>query len=303
MKIGNAVKASVSLWLGGISIVVAILAGLYDPWTASVGGIGLLCASGIIYWAWWVTDQLLTIRGTINRIPRSPSATGSPVAHRLPVAIPYVPRFEAFDAPVLVNRRRNKEKVSAEFLNWHSFTFLFWVDIPQSFYWSDHNRYLFAQTSDLDDAHGHPNAFYMGVKEQRCRLILKGSDVSNVTEFSFPGDVQGSRLISIRWSKHTRLFEFDIDAGDTFSEQRVIDDHFWPKPNLNDQLHFGGWFDNWDGGLSLLQFFRFRIFFERLSKPELQHLYKAERSDVSARFAAEQPTTTRLACLSASTSP
>jgi hypothetical protein len=164
----------------------------------------------------------------------------------------------------------------------------FWVDITEEFYWSDNNRYLFAQTSDVSDANRHPNAFYMGIvgNEQRWRFVLKGPDVKNATTINFPraSSLIGPKLISIRWDNHTRILEFDIDGGNALAEERKLDPDYWPRPALNDQIHIGGWFDTWDGGLSLLKFFRIRIYDVRLSDKELNHLYEQERAYVTSRF-------------------
>jgi hypothetical protein len=67
-------------------------------------------------------------------------------------------------------------------------------------------------------------------------------------------------------------------------EERIVESDFWPQATQHEQMHIGGWFDTWEGGLSLLRFFHFRIYDVRLTDVELKHLYKEERERVALRF-------------------
>jgi len=208
----------------------------------------------------------------------------SPLVHK--------PRREFFaSAPIHVDNQDKKAKFSAGILkNLKKFTMLFWVDVTEAFYWSDNNRYLFAYTSDVRDENKHPNAFFMGIvgNEQRWRLVLKGPNPENMTKIDFPHspELVGPKLISIRWNWHNQTLELDIDAGEVVNEERKIEPDFWPQATQHEQMHIGGWFDTWDGGLSLLRFFHFRIYDVRLTDVELEHLYNAEREYVTSRFTA-----------------
>lgn len=204
-------------------------------------------------------------------------------------ALVHKPRYEYFEtAPVHVARLDKKVKVTAGILNLKKFTMLFWVDITEAFSWSDNNRYLFAYTSDIRDENKHPNAFYMGIagNEQSWRLIVKGTDPQNVTRIEFPHSLElvGLKLISIRWNWHNQTLELDIDAGGVLDEERVVESGFWPQATQHEQMHIGGWFDTWEGGLSLLRFYHFRIYDVRLTDRELEHLYQEEQARVASRF-------------------
>ncbi|GEM_PF-4110570 len=173
-----------------------------------------------------------------------------------------------------------KIKIPPAFLEWPRFSLVFWSKITEEYFQTESNRYLFSYVSDVKDASGYPNAFYLGVRKggDQWRLVIKGDDPSKSTSilFATANHQLGWRLFSVRWERGSNTLDFSMDAGRIAKETRKIEYDHWPLAKQNCQFHLGGWQDNWDGGLSLLYFYNFRIFDVLLSDADLQTLLEAE---------------------------
>ena len=139
---------------------------------------------------------------------------------------------------------------------------------------------LFSYTTNDRSPSKYPNAFFLGLLQHgdQWKFIIKGEDPSNSNcyEFRSSHNLIGWRLFAIRWQTHDRKLDFSINAGHVFRDNKAIPKTHWPMPESQAQFHLGGWTDSWDGGLSLLRFFNFRIYKRYLSDNDLETLLAQE---------------------------
>ena len=64
---------------------------------------------------------------------------------------------------------------------------------------------------------------------------------------------------------------------------QVSDWTSWPRPSKDD-IEFGGWGDNWDGGLARVVFWAIRLYDEELRDEDLRSLLDVERQTLEKRF-------------------
>lgn len=113
------------------------------------------------------------------------------------------------------------------------------------------------------------------------RFIISGDNPEKSTSILFSTNeaLKGWKLFSVRWDSKTRFVKLDIDAGRVFEDKRAIDAGCWPQCKPNNQFQLGGWNNTWLGGLSLLEFYNFRIFDIRIFRDDLRRIY-AEESEL-----------------------
>lgn len=279
----------ISLGIGILSLPTSVATGMVGSWYASLVSFTFL----ILVWMVWVTLSLIFVEMKPNDtktdlkpregecvevMPRTPKTR---VITREPI-IKYIRTY-----PERIEIRNDKYRVPSEFLEYDYYTLIFWVKIEREYIDSPTNRYLFAYTSnplarDENDKHTYPNAFFLRKNGEKniIELVIKGPDPCNstVTSVSVHSGLIGWRMISVRWSQKRELIEFDIDAG-LIRESRVIDELHRPVSISGKDLYVGGWSDDWDGGISRLRFFNFRIWDAHLTDSELKEVYDSENPD------------------------
>ncbi len=265
-----------SLAVSILGLLVALLAGLLNPFAASMAIIGLL----LLAWMAWVTAKIVVSGATFKE------SSQKTIVLRVD-SIPDIPYYSSFqDQIVKADSAYRKAKIPPDFLTWPRFTILFWVEITEEFFQSHNNKYLFSYTSDVKDSSGYPNAFFLGVvgRSARWRFVIRGKDPKNSTEINFASahNLLGWKLFSLRWHRDRRSLDFSIDAGHVFRDTREIPVGFLPEPVPNCEFHLGGWQDNWHGGLSELRYYGFRIYERYLSEGDLETVLSKEKELLKA---------------------
>ena len=85
-------------------------------------------------------------------------------------------------------------------------------------------------------------------------------------------------MFTIGWRLSNRTINFTIDVGSVFSATRTFKPNYFPKYQADNFFHLGGWLDDWHGGMSMLQYYNFRIYKTDLSDDELKNIFKHEKS-------------------------
>ena len=67
-----------------------------------------------------------------------------------------------------------------------------------------------------------------------------------------------------------------IDAKHVFNAKKNIPKSHWPKASSECLFHLGGWQDGWDGGLSQLYFYNFRVYERYLSSNDIETVFEKE---------------------------
>ena len=126
----------------------------------------------------------------------------------------------------------------------------------------------------------YPNAFFLRIdgKSTQWRFAIAGSDPDKSDRILFNTNeaLKGWKLFSIRWDSTERILKVDIDAGKVFQDKRKIEADHWPQYDSDHLFHLGGWDNSWPAGLSLLEFYNFRIYDIRLFRDDLNRIYKEE---------------------------
>ena len=158
------------------------------------------------------------------------------------------------------------------------------MNITEEFLNSRNNRYLFSYTTDTNskkDGPIYPNAFFLGIRggTLKWRFIVKGPDPSNemAMHFSSHEGLRGWKLFSVSWEVITETITLSIDGGRVYSNKEILQKATRPLYSKQHFFHLGGWQDTWAGGLSLLEFFNFRVFDTHLTDGELMDFYEAEK--------------------------
>lgn len=267
----------VSLAIGITSLAAVIVTGFYGAYFASFVSIVIL----FVVWMGWVTVRILAIEKVIDSARLS-----SHFAPNESTRVDPAPEQIFFEPDkTLVDSLKKKIKFQPKFLEQPQFTLLFWVNITEDFFESENNRYLFSYTTNPDDTLGYPNAFYLQKQggSMSWRLMVKGSEPQNQTEFLFSTNaaLRGWKLFSVRWNEAERTLYFDIDAGSVHSVARRIGQVGWPANVPNNLFHFGGWLDNWPGGLAKLEFYKFRVYYTIVDDATLRRVFEEEKKVVS----------------------
>jgi hypothetical protein len=273
-----------SLFISLLSLFVAIFTGFWGGKLASYVSVVIM----LFTWGLWVTVKIISLEKRNGSILSGDESFCS--NHHLPSLppkdlIPYNPKFHFFEEnPITIDNLKKKVKIPSEFLTWNKFTILFWVKITEEFLNSRNNRYLFSYTTDPNskkDRPIYPNAFFLGILggTLNWRFVVKGPDPSNekVMRFSSHEGLKGWKLFSIRWETHTETIKLSIDGGRVYANKDILPKASRPIYSKKNFFHLGGWQDTWAGGLSLLDFYNFRVFDTHLTDGELLDLLEAEK--------------------------
>lgn len=264
-------KDIISIALGGISLVVALITGYFDAKTAS--NVALILV-GII-WITWITLKLIHIENTVDTRNNGKQKPW----------IPYAPKIQYFESSIHeIDTTLKRVLLKPDFFKWEKFTILFWVDITEDFLKTDNNRYLFAYKTKTIPKHNYQDAFYLGIlnasaKEggKEWRLFIGGNDYTKhkIIEFRSNFALLGWKMFSITWRKASSIMELKIDAGKTFEDKIEIPIDYFPGNKEGEMFTIGGWTD-WDGGLSYSRFYNYRIFKNSFTDGELMDIYSHE---------------------------
>ncbi len=274
-----------ALIFSGLSFFTAIIAGLFGQQLASYVALGIVA---FLYIA-WISIKLVNIEKKVDTIYDGESAkqTISVPNHRF--FNKHKPKYEFMhDSPITIDQLDKRIIISAAFLEWPKYTILFWANISDDFLQSTSNRYLFAYTNNpaapKEESLQYPNAFFSGIvnKSDKWRLIIKGPDPKNNKAINFvsTSDLKGWKLFAIRWSESNEKIEYSIDAGEVLREDRKLPPNNRPRNVPGHAFYLGGWCTAWKGGLSMLEFFRFRVFDTYLSDSELSKLFESEKNEL-----------------------
>lgn len=263
--------------LAALALAASILTGFLGEFITSEIILGTL----LFLWLAWLTIKVLMIEKKIEEDVKM----SRPI--EVSSSLPYEPFYHQLNKkPILISTRTKKVKLPATFLGWDTFTIVFWVKVNEDFFHTQNNRYLFSYVPDVRDSSDYPNSFFFGIKggSGQWRFVIKGNDPKNATsiEFGSGDNLIGWKLVAVRWKKSSQLLDFSIDAGHAFREERIIQSDYWPRSVQNHQFHLGGWQDSWDGGLSSLIFYNFRVFVRCLSEPDLETLYGSEKKAMNS---------------------
>jgi hypothetical protein len=240
--------------LSAIGLLIAVLSGLINPFTASIIGVAVL----ILVWMAWITSRILAIESRQNTKEQKTIVLTSD-------SIPYKPYYTDLATEIVkIDNIYKKTKIPAAFLDCPKFTIIFWAEITEAFFHTHNNRYLFSYTTNVNDISGHPNRFSLGLlgRSPEWKFVIKGSDPKNETIITFNSShiLLGWKLFSIIWNKDKSKLDFSIDGGHVFHDTRVVLSDYWPQYDPKCQFHLGGWQDNWPGGISELRYYGFRVF-------------------------------------------
>jgi len=280
-----------SLGITILSLITTIGAGLFGPLYASLVSLAIL----IFTWLIWLTVSIIFVQKKLRDTRRDLRSEVEECMEDTPKRsktriIPYMPTVEYIkNNPERILVRNDKYRVRSDFLEYDQYTILFWVKLEKTFINSPTNRYLFAYTTnplekDKENNHKYPNAFYLRIhgKQKRLEYVIKGPDYknSNVIYINIHQGLVGWKMISVRWFKKRETIEFNIDA-DFIKKNKKIDKMHRPLSLSGQDLHLGGWLDDWDGGISRLEFFNFRIFNTHLADSELKEIYDSEKPNAN----------------------
>jgi hypothetical protein len=264
-------KDIISLILGGISLIVALVTGYYDAKTASTFALILM---GVI-WITWITLKLIHIENTVDKRGNN----------KKKLWIPYEPKIQFFQEKIHeFDTPLKRVLIKADFLEWDRFTILFWVNITEDFLKTDNNRYLFSYKSATKPIHKYENAFYLGIRkasakegEKDWRLLVGGEDSNKQENIEFSSNyaLLGWKLFSITWRKSNSSISLKIDSGKTFSDSIEVKSDSFPSFINESMFTIGGWTD-WVGGLSYSKFYNFRIYNNSFTDGELSDIYEYE---------------------------
>jgi len=258
--------------LAVIGLLAVILTGFLQEYLTSI----IILIILFLFWIAWITKSIIRIN-SILLLKKGENLNRSNQS-----LLPYKPHFSAFEREItLINSKKKKIKIPSEFLDWPHFTILFWVNITSEFIETYHNRYIFSYTTDTKTSSKYPNAFYLRLTGggDEWIFMIKGENPENKNKISFGSSEShiGWKLMTISWDRYYKKLLFLIDAGHTYKYELEIETEYWPKSNSEKLFHLGGWQDSWDGGLSILEFFKFRIFNRRFSMNEISTLYVNEK--------------------------
>lgn len=237
-------------------------------------------------WFLWVTIKIVLLeRRLVKYLPIFQQVRGNKLeeSSRYGKILPYEARYQFLEKkPLLINDPKRKIKIPADFFNWQKFTIIFWVQINEDFCGSLSNRYIFAHTSGPKPDSGYPNAFFLGIigDSLNWRFVINGPNPKNSTKIHLPTNeaLIGWKMFAIRWRLSNRTINFTIDVGNVFSTKRTFEPNSFPKYQTDNFFHLGGWLDDWHGGMSMLQYYNFRIYKTYLSDDELNNIFKHEKS-------------------------
>lgn len=262
----------ISLGLGALGIIAVVLTGLLGELVTSI----VIGAFVGLVWLAWMTQSLLRVERQLQSEQETSVAVIS--SHD---TFAHDPVFHELEKrTLLINSKTQKIKLPAGFLGWEKFTILFWVKTTEAFFESRNNRYLFSYTSNTANASKHPDSFYLGIKGSSTtwRFNMSGEDPANLLNMTWGSgaNLLGWKLFSIRWNLSNSELTLMIDAGRVHRDQRTVESGFWPRVVPNCQFHLGGWQDDWDGGLSRLNFFNFRLYNQLLSSGDIERVVERE---------------------------
>jgi len=261
-----------SLGLGALGVLAAILTGFFGELITSI----VIAASVVVLWLGWITYSLIRIS---RRFQEEQKASVAVISGE--DTISYDPVFhELQERTLLINSKTRKIKIPADFLGWEKFTILFWVRTTEEYFASRNYRYIFSYTSNTANASKHPDSFYLGVKggETTWRFNVSGENPANLESMTWGSgsNLLGWKLFAIRWNSNNSELSLLIDAGRVHRDQRHIQSDYWPRVVSNCQFHLGGWQDDWDGGLSRLEFYNFRLYKQILSSDDIERVMERE---------------------------
>ncbi len=199
--------------------------------------------------------------------------------------------IEIDDKPSLIDASAARIQIEPDFLDWETFSMLFWVRVTQDFIDTKRNRYIFSYTTDTDtqDKEHYANGFYFGIRGSNWEFAIKGSDPQNKTLINFPPSEvsEGWNLFSIRWNESSREIKLDITHADSntrlVSKEKCVAIDSWPNNVKGCLFALGDWTlpdPNGISGISLLEFYKFRLFKDSLLDSEVRFIFGAERASV-----------------------
>lgn len=283
---------TVSFFISMLSLAIAIVSGFTGAKLASLVSLWII----VVCWVIWVTikilrfeNELLSKKRESELLIRKGADKELNPRNSIPNLLPYHPKFHFLDnAPIRIDQPTKKVKIPPDFLTWDRFTIIFWVKITDDFFNSYNNRYLFSYTTDSitrKNEDNYPNAFFLGILGGKLdwRFIIKGNDPKKETKITFSSHegLKGWKMFSVRWYSSNRKLRLSIDAGKVYNNSKIIDTEFWPVSSPDHLFHLGGWDDNWLGGISMLNFFNYRIYDYHFTDGELQDCYDAEKPELN----------------------
>jgi len=112
--------------------------------------------------------------------------------------------------------------------------------------------------------------------EPEWRLVLRGSNNSDDRiNFHSNESLKGWKHFVLSYTKQSDNLRFYIDGGNILGKTLQIKGIYLPKPSINDNFFFGGWYD-WKDGISKTNFFSIRIFQDSMNQGSSLDLFNIE---------------------------